>query len=234
MARKIFLICFMACAALTAGVFLHQTVLYNPEGGLERPLAEALPLSPGNWVSYERELANTPEQQRNVESILQYTDAVFREYRKGPYEIGVYVAYWAPKTMPVRMVQAHTPDICWVLNGWAIDGREEAVILEHNGTELKPAEYRYMVVPSHNVGAHVYYWHIVGDHVYTTRIVGTWDRWDPIKSVFRFGLNQRTEQFFVRISSNLPFDAIWDDPGFQEIMGSLESLALRRSQTPQG
>ena len=95
---------------------------------------------------------------------------------------------------------------------------------------MKLAEYRRMFVTQNPTrDRHVYYWHVVGETIYTTQAVGEWDRWDPVKSLFRFGLNQQTEQFFIRVSSNRPFDQIWGDPGIQEIMGALSDLTLQRS-----
>ena len=230
MIRKILIGFGLFATALVAGAVLHQTLFFRPDVTFEGSLADRIPSDVAGWRSVDKPLAGTPEQERNVDSILQYTDALVREYRNGPYNFEVYVAYWAPKTMPVRLVQAHTPDICWVRNGWAVGGGESAVALTAEDESLKLAEYRRMVIPrNQSVERHVYYWHVVGDHIYTTDAIGMWDRWDPVKSLFRFGLNQRTEQFFIRVSSSQPFETIWNEPGVQEIMGSLADLALRRS-----
>lgn len=233
MIRKLIIGISLIAVALAGGGALHQAVFFNPEKSFEGTLAEILPTEVHGWQSYDRPLAETEEQRRNVDAILQYTDALVREYRKGPFRFEVYVAYWAPKTMPVRMVQAHTPDVCWVRGGgWLVDvdAKRSGVPLEVEGETLKLAEYRRMV-GSRNQSqvAHVYYWHVVGDHIYITDAMGTWDRWDPVKSLFRFGLNQKTEQFFVRISSDVPFVQLWDDPGVREIMAVLKDLALHEA-----
>src|SRR5690606_8770484 len=129
------------------------------------------------------------EMQNRVEEILNYTEALFREYSRGDTEFSVYIGYWEPRRMPVRLVQAHTPDICWVRNGWTVAGMEESVRLNCQGQPLRPTESRVMTKGAHTI--YVYYWHVVGDNIYVNRIVGTWDRLDPIKSLFRFGLHQQ-------------------------------------------
>ncbi|MGF1452978.1 MAG: exosortase-associated EpsI family protein [Opitutales bacterium] len=233
MLRKIVIAFGLLTTALVAAAVVHQSFFYKPPRTFTEKLEDIIPREVGSWRSTDKDLAATPEQQRNVDEILQYTDAMVREYRRGALSFEVYVAYWAPKTMPVRLVQAHTPDICWVRGGgWSVDrdAMQSGVALEAEGSPLKLAEYRRMVVSRNQaVDRHVYYWHVIGDQIYTTKSIGTWDRWDPVKSLFRFGLNQQTEQFFIRVSSPVPFERLWEDPGVQEVMASLADLALAKS-----
>ncbi len=230
MIRKALIIFGLVVTSFVVAVVIQQSLFYRPSARFEGKLADILPLNAQGWQGVDKPIAATPEQERSVDSILRYTDALVREYRHGLYTLEVYIAYWAPKTMPVRLVQAHTPDICWVRNGWAVGSAENAVPLMVADQRLKLAEYRRMVVPKNaEQETHVYYWHVVGDTIYTTQAVGEWDRWDPLKSLFRFGLNQKTEQFFIRVSSNTPFETLWQEPGVVEIMASLADLALARS-----
>jgi len=228
--RKFLVIIGFLCIAFLGAALAYQQMLWSPEQQKNVVLAEAIPASFEGWQVKDLELAESEEMQDRVESILQFTDAIFRTYERDGTEISVYIAYWAPRTMPVRMVQAHTPDICWVRNGWQVADSAYSVELECAGTELKPAEFRVMTKDP--ALQYVYYWHVIGNEIYVNRIVGTWDRWDPVKSLFRLGLNQQREQFFVRVGSNRPFSEIWGTPIMDEIMGDLAELALDDEAEP--
>ncbi|MGE9293099.1 MAG: exosortase C-terminal domain/associated protein EpsI [Puniceicoccales bacterium] len=229
--RKALIIICAVVALFLGGALLYQQVIWAPAQTEDVDLSTAVPSELPGWTIEDHELADSEEMQDRVEEILQFTQALFRSYRKGDTEIAVYIAYWEPRTMPVRMVQAHTPDICWVRNGWEVEDSEFSVQLDAEGMPLKPAEFRIMTKDP--ALQYVYYWHTVGDRIYVNRIVGTWDRWDPIKSLFKFGLNQRREQFFIRLSSNHPFEEIWDNPDFQLILKDLAKLAIKEDAIPE-
>lgn len=222
--RKILITIGFICITFLGTLLAYQQIFWKPERTLQIDLRDAIPSEFDDWSVADLELAESEEMQDRVEDILQFTDAVFRTYTQGDTQISVYIAYWEPRTMPVRMVQAHTPDICWVRNGWEVDGSEYAVALECQGQALKPAEFRIMTKDP--ALQYVYYWHVIGDEIYVNRIVGTWDRWDPIKSLFRVGFNQQREQFFIRVACNRPFDQVWGTPVMDAIMSDLAELAL--------
>lgn len=222
--RKFLIIIGFICFGFLASALAYQAFIWKPERKELVELAKAVPAEFDGWEISDHPLADSEEMQDRVSDILNFTDAIFRTYKQGSTEISVYVAYWEPRKMPVRLVQAHTPDICWVRNGWAVEDSEYSVNLECNAGSLMPAEFRVMTKDP--ALQYVYYWHVIGNEIYVNRIVGTWDRLDPLKSLFRLGLNQQREQFFVRVASNKPFDEIWDLPIMQEIMADLAELTL--------
>lgn len=227
------LICLSTLVALfIGGALIYQTLLWEPEQNMDIELSEAVPQELPGWEIEDHELAESEEMQDRVEDILNFSKALFRSYSKDDTEIAVYIAYWEPRKMPVRMVQAHTPDICWVRNGWEVADSEYSVALSADGIPLKPAEFRVMTRDPAPL-QYVYYWHTVGDRIYVNRTIGSWDRWDPIKSLFKFGLKQRREQFFIRLSSNRPFSEIWNDPDFQIILKDLADLAIKENAVPE-
>jgi hypothetical protein len=75
---------------------------------------------------------------------------------------------------------------------------------------------------------HVLFWHLVDGriHDFGGRFTAIPDpvRWwqDAIRQVFRGS----REQYFVRVTSNVPFADIWDDSGFQRVMRGLADLGL--------
>lgn len=222
--RKILAIIASVVVLCVGAALVYTTFFYNPKVHLKGELDEILLSELPGWTVENLDLADSEEMQERVAQILNYTQAIFRSYRRGDTQVGVYVGYWAPKTMPVRQVQAHTPDICWVRNGWGVGDSQFAVTFQAQGDPLRPAEVRQMQKQGHTM--YVAYWHIIGERTYVNRVVGTWDRFDPIKSLFRFGLHQQEEQFFIRISSNRPLEQIWNDPDFQQIVEPLKEMAL--------
>lgn len=222
--RKALIVLSAAVILFLGGALLYQQLIWNPGQTLEVDLTKAVPEELPGWKVEDLELADSEEMRDRVEDILNFSQALFRTYTQGDLTVAVYIAYWEPRKMPVRQVQAHTPDICWVRNGWQVAGSEYDVLLNAGTIPLKPAEFRIMTKDP--VLQYVYYWHTVGDHIYVNRSIGSWDKWDPIKSLFKFGLNQKREQFFIRLSCNRPFNEVWDNPDFQIILKDLAKLAI--------
>ncbi len=204
------------------GVFVRQEIFYNPEQHFAASLDTAISADLPGWESEELEFTDYEGE------ILNYEEAIHRVYRQGDREVDVYVGYWKPKQMPVREVQSHTPDVCWVRNGAELKDKEFSVQLTSEGTPLHPAEFRSFRMPGSGDIKHVYYWHTVGDTLYVNRVkAGQFDRLDPIKTVFTYGLDQMQEQFFVRLSSNKPFyDIFKTDPGMRQLLSELTALTL--------
>ncbi|GHC04705.1 exosortase-associated EpsI family protein [Cerasicoccus arenae] len=231
--RKIFLI-FGAIIATGSFIALAYTAFfYTPPKTMSGELQQRLLSQYDGWEIEDQPLAETEAMEETVEGILNFSQAVYRTYVRGKTQIGVYVAYWEPKMMPVRLVQSHTPDVCWVRSGWTmIEGESEYSVPCRLGEQpLYPAEIRTLEKNSHT--QYVAYWHVLGDEIYVNRSrAGQWDRWDPIKTLFTYGLHQQREQFFVRINSNQPIDEIWDLPIMQEILTDLAELTLTPPQAP--
>lgn len=230
--RKFFLIFSGIILLISATALIYTTFFYSPTKTMTGLLEDRIPKEFPGWTVQDQDLASSPEQVERVEAILNFTQAIFRSYERAGTNISVYIAYWEPKTMPVRQVQSHTPDVCWVRSGWTLTGREESVPCEVDGINLFPSERRVLQKDGHT--EYVAYWHVLGDHIYVNRTAaGQWDRWDPIKTLLKYGLHQQREQFFVRISSNRPINEIWDLPLMQEIMRDLAQIMLTPPAAPE-
>jgi hypothetical protein len=172
-------------------------------------------------------LAETEEGRSAVEGILRYDDFISRSYRRGQTEVTLYIAYWLPDRMPPRMVGRHTPDRCWIQNGWTCDQRTRAVTLQGSRhTTLQPAELGVYTLRD-RITLHVAFWHLVGGKAYAygpeqSDMVAL----APLSDLRTFGLNQRQEQLFIRVASNQKFEDFWRDPGFQQLLRSLEDLGV--------
>ena len=96
---------------------------------LKRPLGQKLPSKIDGWIVTDEPLGATEHDSSRVKDILEYSDYVYRIYRKSGVEIGVYVAYWKPGEISVVSAGTHTPDNCWVQSGWTRVGEEREAIV---------------------------------------------------------------------------------------------------------
>ena len=224
LARTAFnILCLIALLFIVGVQFVRVGHVSEPV--LRSPLSETLSAELRGWRVKDRTLGETEAVRYRVGQVLNFDDYVYREYGRGDLSFSAYVAYWGPGKMPVRMVNAHNPDRCWSLVGWrctALESKVEKTLAEGS---LKPAEWRVFEKKNHK--EYVYYWHVVGDRIHS---YGGFADAPPVTFIltdlWNYGFNQRREQFFVRINSSQPFDRLWDEPGFQKILGQLRDLCL--------
>ena len=181
------------------------------------------------WTVQDEPLGQTEVAEGAVKDILNYDEYVYRILKKQGREVGVYVAYWAQGRMPTRLIQLHTPDRCWIENGWTCDAMEfhHEVTMPSGG--LKPAQWRIFTPPGGHQKTYTLFWLLVSGEDYDfgerPNLIPNPFRWwgQFIKEVI-FGYE---EHYFIRLTSNVPFDQIADDPGFQELLVALAELGLR-------
>jgi len=207
-------------AAVQIAPFLYPAII-TKEAALEDLISSDLP----GWHMEELPLGQTEEVRNAVVGTLRFDDHLSRLYRRGNVQVGVYIAYWRPGTMPVRKVGVHTPDTCWIQNGWTCTFRESQVQKIVGNGPVKPAEYGIFEIQS--VRQHVLFWHLVGDRIHTYEQQGLHSLTAAWDDTLQYGLNQRQEQFFIRVSSNVPMEEIWEDEGIQQLMNEIAALGLR-------
>jgi len=194
-------------------------------------LVDILPEAPPGWTRTLRPIADTPEMKKAVGEVLNFDDAIFADYTLGVNRLSVYVAYWTPGKMQHRQVASHTPDICWVGAGWTCTERgvwpsepnqqsdgptvlaqrtdgDRTANLPSPRSSLPalrlPAESRTFT--SRGSTEHVWFWHIVGG-----RPISYGPQTPPwyasIVDMLTKGLDQREEQFFIRLSAPQPLES---------------------------
>jgi hypothetical protein len=216
-------------------------VIYGSTRPLERTfhgqLVELLPEAPPGWTRTLRPIADTPEMQKAVGEILNYDDGVFADYIQGSNRLSVYIAYWKPGKMQHRQVASHTPDVCWVVAGWACTERGEvryqlSAVSDQKSdigrprSVLPPAEARTFTINRNT--EYVWFWHMVGGapKSYGTGALPPW--YASFADIFEKGFQQREEQFFIRLSSAQPLDSPALAPALEPVLRALPLLDASR------
>jgi len=217
------------------GVFVAALLALNayisfkpaPKPTIDHPLATLLPNAPAGWTAKDMDIADSPEMKAQIDAILHFDDAADRVYTSNDGEVDVYAAYWQPGKFSPAKVGSHTPDTCWEHNGWTSMDKHAGVAHDFSGKMLKP--YQDGTFEKDGQKINVMWWHLVGgESVYydlegwDNGIKGRIERLPAMKADFsKFGLDQRREQLMLRISTNKPFDELWNDPGFVRLMAQL-------------
>jgi hypothetical protein len=188
----------------------------------EAPLAEYFPREMSGWHSDDRPPAESDAEIARVKRLLNYDETLLRFYRKGERQFSLYVSYWRPGKMPAREIAFHIPDVCWVFSGWKQHVADYHYRHEFEGRWLAPAQYREFDAP--NERQHVLYWHILSGQAVDFGSDGAPSQQTTLEAVLHHGLNQKGEQYFIRIASRSTLDDLWNDEGFQEIMELIAPL----------
>jgi hypothetical protein len=72
----------------------------------------------------------------------------------------------------------------------------------------------------------VVFWHRVGDRMRSYGTGGAPPWWAWLDELWRDGLAGRQSQLFVRISSDMPLEAVWNDPALEPVRLALRDLGL--------
>ena len=232
--RKVLLI-FGGCmlAGLLALVLLSEFA-GSKSRGFTGDLGQALPEVPG-WQRREIPLADSSAAMASAKGILNYSQAKQVLYTRGATQLLVYVAYWEPGKVSVVDAGSHNPDSCWVNNGCVRTERRFAVPGQVAGRELIPYEYGQYLVPQGGL-QNVAFWHLVNGEPnrYEAQVVGWRDgligRLERLpllwKDIRLYGLNQKSEQMFIRISSNTGIPEILNDPVAAGLLRGMSRLGI--------
>ena len=192
-------------------------------------LSSKVPTQFTGWNVQDEPLGQTEVAEGAVKEILNYDEYVYRILRSQGREVGVYAAYWAQGRMPTRLIQLHTPDRCWIENGWTCDAMEFHHEVTMREGELKPAQWRIFTPPGANQKTYTLFWLMVSGEGYDfgdrpNLIPNPFRWWGQFLNEIIFGYE---EHYFIRLTSNVPFDQLEDDAGFQELLEALAELGLR-------
>ncbi|HEX2855106.1 MAG TPA: exosortase/archaeosortase family protein [Opitutaceae bacterium] len=216
--------------ALTSGlaVALGLAVLFyantHPSIRDNKPVPDLLAVLPAESPGWR---VTTSDDLYQFASQLQTKHLAQRIYTKrtasGPVDLTVYLAYWRSGQASVSQVATHTPDACWPGSGWESIKipfmRERPTV---DGRSLAEAEARLFKLG--DFPQHVWFWHL-----YDGRPIAYESPYSPkalLQIAWRYGFQHDGDQLFVRVSSNVPWDKIADEPLLKEIFTQLQPLGL--------
>jgi hypothetical protein len=199
-----------------------------PEPTLHEKIADIVPDHLPGWQIKDMDMAESPESSARITDFLNFDDALFRVFSRGDTFVGLYIAYWTPGKASYRWAGAHTPDTCWVLNGWTRLDREYSVPFENKDVNFEPAEFG--VYEKDGNAQNVYFWHLVGGHAFGYMQEGNPSIFGALLDIKHHGLNLRQEQFFIRLSSNKSLEELKKTPQFEMILESMTHLGLVQKQ----
>jgi hypothetical protein len=224
------LVTVIAALILCSGLTVILLASRPPSARFAGAVADLLPTEqevPG-WQIQRQAIADTPEMKAKVGELLNFSDGAFFIYTRGGQRLSVYIAYWTPGRMSHRLVAGHTPDVCWVGAGWIRQAAESGLVLPGGpGWRLLPGEQRTMTLGGNT--EHVVFWHLLDGQPLSYR-TGAEPPWYAIVTdMFSHQLNQRAEQFFIRVSSNEPV-ANW--PGMAAYSVLTRKLSVLHENAP--
>ncbi len=212
----------LATLAVLAVVFAFYGRPVPPSSTAASDPALLLPVAADGW-----QVATTSGMNK-FSGILRTTQLVERTYAKTiagqPMLLSVYIAHWAPGEAPVSLVASHTPDACWPGAGWLPRPNstpQTAPLLA--GRRLPQAEHRIFQSP-HSPPLQVWFW-----HVYDGRVINYRDPYSVpalLELALRYGFRREGEQYFIRITSNQPWEQIAREPLLAEIIAHLTPIGL--------
>jgi hypothetical protein len=223
------LLVLLIALVVTAEFFSHHPRHFT--GKIE----QCLPSHLVGWTRRDIPVGETGAAAANVQGILNFSQVGQVLYTSGNLQVLVYAAYWEPGKVSVVDAGSHNPDSCWVNNGCVRTERKYAVSAAVEGRQLVPYEYG-TYLPPRGAMQHVAFWHLVNGQPnrYEEQAAGwrdgLWGRLERLplllKDFREYGLNQKSEQIFIRISSPIPFEELLTKPEFRALLLELEGLGI--------
>lgn len=217
---------------LSAAVLLQSRGMFEGKAnGPKVDLRDALAVAVPGWTATDLPIGATEMVTETAARALRYDDYFFRSYRRADIEFTVYVAYWSPGKQPPQMITQHVPDRCWTMNGMTCEEMRFNIPTAAGGKTLWPAQWRKFRAPGGGI-AYTMFWHMVGDRPYDFG-ERFYDMPSPVtywSEAIRFAVGSKQQQLFFRITSNVPPEQIWNEPGFQQAIHGFLPLGLARRE----
>lgn len=215
-----FVVLLLTAATLTVALRAASRV-----SGARIDAVAMLPKAPAEWQIQELEIGANEQIMKAVNELLNYDSAVFRRYTAANgRSFEIYLAYWSPAKQPPRLVAAHTPDICWVVNGWKLlDNTTRPAPL---AAALAPIRGQFRVFEYSGQPMAVLFWQMVGGEEanYTTVRENAHNRsfLSEIRSRGLFAPAQ--SQLFIRVSVEKSWAGWESDQEFLKFIAALGRL----------
>lgn len=190
--------------------------LWRPSAEQRQRLpVDILPRQAVGYTVTDLPIADTEMLQTVVKNELGYDDYVYRNFESSGRFFTIYLCFWRPERRHFFDIGTHAPDNCWVQNGWNPHPKRPY----ESFPGMRPAESR--LFDKCRVSLDVYYWHLVGSRLIN---YGRYGRGRTLGFLFdnmKWSLSGRDEQYFLRISTNIPATELKRDPAFQDALGAI-------------
>lgn len=174
------------------------------------------------------EIASSAEMKAAVGELLNFDEAIYKEFSLGGKSFSLYAAYWRPGKMHPRLVAVHVPDVCWVAGGWRMRLEDRILGYRIRSVDYWPAQSRYF--EKDGIGLNVLYWHVVGGSPSSHSAGDVNERLCFLKNFWENFGSSPAEQFFVRISSRDTWETWENVPNFMDLIKEFAPI-LQRSGT---
>jgi len=222
--KKFILLLGIAILLIALGLRAYFAFVPPPEATLHQALAEIIPSELSGWQIKDMDMAESPESSVRIANFLNFDDAIFRLFKTDDTFVGLYIAYWSPGKTSYRWAGTHTPDTCWVQNGWTCMRREYSIPFQHEAAAFEPAEFG--IYEKNGLSQNVYFWHLVGGSAFGYEQQGGHNIFGALIDIKHHGLDLRQEQFFIRLSSNKTIEELNRMPEFSSILDGLSAIGL--------
>lgn len=201
-------------------------------------LSSKIPAKFDNVFSTEKPLGDTEEVTKATEKQLVVSDYLNREYTLSDgRKFTLYISYWMPSREVIERASAHTPDRCWIENGWRCNEktRRFSDVIEVAGKKIMPARYGEYAIQKGGVDKpyvrYVWYWFVADGKIYEY----TKSNYFPgpiqwLKNSFVSATEGAPEMFFVRIDADYPLDDIRNNKEFLSLLEKLGEMVLFEKQ----
>ncbi len=223
--KKFILVFGFFTLASALGLRAYFALVPPPEATLLTPIAQIVPDTLEGWSIKDMDMADSPESSARISDFLNFDDALFRVFQKDDTFVGLYIAYWTPGKASYRWAGSHTPDTCWVVNGWTRNEREYSIPFTVKEKAFEPAEFG--IYEKDGNAQQVYFWHLIGGEAFSYKQKGRTYFLNALVDIKAHGFNLRQEQFFVRLSSNKTLEELKKMEGFNDILDSMLELGMQ-------
>ena len=230
--KKIILLLGSLTLAFALGLRAYFALVPPPAATLHEALADIVPSELSGWTIKDQNMAESPESSARISKFLKFDDALFRVFEQGNTFVGLYIAYWRPGKASYRWAGSHTPDTCWVVNGWTRTDRQYSIPFQCGGIPFEPAEFG--IYEKNGNAQQVYFWHLIGGKAFSYKQKGRSYAFNALVDIKSHGLNLRQEQFFIRLSSNRSLEDLRQQNGFDQILNALLKLGIQKQVATSG
>jgi len=198
-------------------------------GRLIMPQDLGVSLESAGWRATTLPLGESEGISSIVKVTLDFDWYLFKKYSCGDVNFSLYVVGWSAGRVPPHLVESHTPDHCWLQNGWRCLAAKEGFVAPGAGAVLAGGSWRLFSDPG-DVPVNVAFWHYVGEeaHNYGKRNTVAQNAYYWLKDAFLVGKFAGKRQLFVRISSCSPLEEILAKSEVQFLVDQLAGLVREK------